>query len=215
MAAQTKCSLNINMMNNVFVCILQGDAVILVNNLKDMWIIPSQLYLGPNPGKVSFKHRQLALVAQEGFPVSLTCDGERDILGSAPGLVLSHTGKGARVSLFCPVEDQVQVFLVHPALRGHPVTFPLPPHLGVGPPCWGVTGHPLHGVGGEHPWHPWRHASDVCSKEQGDGNNGAWSKDLKRSNWFHLIINFLSESLKHFDLALSNTNSQLRDFLTC
>lgn len=94
--------------------------------------------------------------------VRLTGHGEGDLLGPASRPVLGHAGVCARVPSLCRTEDQIQAVLVHPALRGHPLTPRLPPHLRLGSAAWGVAGHPLQGVRCEDLRHLVHHVVDLC-----------------------------------------------------
>lgn len=101
------------------------------------------------------------------FCVWLTGYGEGDLLRPEPCLVLGHAGVGAWISRLCGTEDQIQAFLVHSALCGHPLSSSLPPHLGLRSAAWGTTGHPLQGVRCEDLRHLGHHVVYLCSGEQG------------------------------------------------
>lgn len=76
----------------------------------------------------------------------LTGHSEGDLLCSAPSLILSHAGVGARIALLCWTEDKIQDILVHSALSGDPLASSLPPNLRGRCAPRGKTGHPLQSV---------------------------------------------------------------------
>jgi len=132
--------------------------------------------------------------------VRLTGHSERCFLCPASSLVLGHTGVGARIPLLRWTENQIPAVLVHPALRGHPLTFSLPPNLGVGPAAWGVTGHPLKGVCREHLRHLEHHVVYFCGGEQAHRSNSHVKQLFKCWNLFPFNHQFVFKPNEVFQI---------------